>query len=138
MGMTNREKVIKGLECCMSCQMDGFGCNRVPCPYNELEDCEGALHYDALALLKVQEPRVLNLNEIHRGLVVWLEQYKVPEILQVIGGSSAIDICGDGQKCFITGDYNSITPYDEDYNKFWRAWTHKPTKEQRKAVKWDD
>lgn len=50
------EKVIKGLECCMSGQPDGLGCSRVPCPYNQFEDCEGILHRDALALLKAQEP----------------------------------------------------------------------------------
>ena len=43
--------VIKGLECCMSGQPGGLGCDRVPCPYNEFEDCEGMLHRDALALL---------------------------------------------------------------------------------------
>jgi ssDNA-binding Zn-finger/Zn-ribbon topoisomerase 1 len=51
-----REKVIRGLECCMSGQLDGLGCSRVPCPYNLFEDCEGILHRDALALLKAQEP----------------------------------------------------------------------------------
>ena len=51
-----RKKVIKGLECCMSGQPDGLGCSRVPCPYNQFEDCEGILHRDALALLKAQEP----------------------------------------------------------------------------------
>lgn len=54
--MPDREKVIKGLECCMSGQPDGLGCSRVPCPYNQFEDCEGILHRDALALLKAQEP----------------------------------------------------------------------------------
>lgn len=51
-----REEVIKGLECCMSGQLDGLGCSRVPCPYNQFMDCEGILHRDALALLKKQEP----------------------------------------------------------------------------------
>lgn len=50
--MDNREKVIKALMCCM------FGCDHVSCPYNKLEDCEGTLHYDALTLLKAQEPIV--------------------------------------------------------------------------------
>ena len=52
----NLKKVINGLECCMSGQPDGLGCSRVPCPYNQFEDCEGILHRDALALLKEQEP----------------------------------------------------------------------------------
>lgn len=49
--MIDREKVIKALTCCM------FGCDHVSCPYNKLEDCEGTLHYDALTLLKEQEPK---------------------------------------------------------------------------------
>ena len=54
--MTDLEKVIKGLEWCLSGQPKGFGCDRVPCPYNEFADCEGVLHHDALALLKAHEP----------------------------------------------------------------------------------
>ena len=49
----DREKVIKGLECCknkiMLWQHD-------QCPYHGFdEDCESNLHADALALLKEQE-----------------------------------------------------------------------------------
>lgn len=53
--MTGLEKVVKGLECCMSEK----GCHS-PCPYNG--ECEeGGYFYskaieDALALLKAQEP----------------------------------------------------------------------------------
>ena len=73
----------------------------------------------------------MNLNEIHRGMAVWLEQYKVPEMLLAIRGSSA-----GGAKCFITEDDRSIAPLDVDYGVYWRAWTQEPTEEQRKAVKW--
>lgn len=46
------EKVIKGLECCIS---DGLDCPD-DCPY--IGDCNrDQLHGDALALLKVQEPQ---------------------------------------------------------------------------------
>lgn len=54
--MPDREKVIKGLECC-----DGFCDWETGCPYyDELEpfDCEKQLREDALALLKAQEPVV--------------------------------------------------------------------------------
>lgn len=63
--MVDREKVIKGLECCMSGQPDGLGCSRVPCPYNQFEDCEGMLHRDALALLKAQEPITPVMRKSH-------------------------------------------------------------------------
>lgn len=86
---------------------------------------------DALALLKAQEPRVLALDEIHRGMVVWLEDVDKADVILAIGGSS-----GGGCKCFITVDDRSIAPHDGDYGVRWRAWTHKPTQEQRKGVKW--
>lgn len=55
--MTEREKVLKGLECC--CSMTGDACRQ--CPYDE--ECaemigSGSAHLcsDALELLKEQEP----------------------------------------------------------------------------------
>lgn len=55
--MMDREKVIKGLEWCMNEKHDCY--REKGCPYeNEGEDigCKYALHRDALALLKAQEP----------------------------------------------------------------------------------
>ena len=132
--MASWEKVIKGLEYGINDDID-----TPSCPYYEdgrvdiglTREVPVNLLRDALEALKAQEPRVMNLNEIHRGMAVWLEQYKVPEMLLAIGGSSA-----GGAKCFITEDDRSITPYDEDYNEYWRAWTQEPTNEQREAVKW--
>lgn len=49
--MPDREKVIKGLECCK--RKDGSEC-RV-CPYTESEYCTEDMVTDALALLKEQE-----------------------------------------------------------------------------------
>ena len=53
--MMDREKVIKGLECC---QLDVNKC--LDCPYldkqNKVAECGIELHRDALALLKAQEP----------------------------------------------------------------------------------
>lgn len=51
MGINDRERVIKGLECCIT---DGTDCPD-DCPY--IGDCNRKqLHTDALALLKSQEP----------------------------------------------------------------------------------
>ena len=48
----DREKVIKGLECCT-----GYCDDETGCPYFDIEDdCEEKLRADALALLKAQEP----------------------------------------------------------------------------------
>ena len=52
--MADREKVIKGLECCI----EWDSCNK--CPYEtpneyDIAECTLSLHKDALALLKEQE-----------------------------------------------------------------------------------
>lgn len=50
--MTEREKVIKGLECCSDAVLE-CGEN---CPYWNIENCQSSMQDDALALLKAQEP----------------------------------------------------------------------------------
>ena len=56
--MADREKVIKGLECCCE-HIEGMNCDH--CPYDEeqteigqINQCTSALSYDALELLKEQ------------------------------------------------------------------------------------
>jgi hypothetical protein len=64
--MADREKVIKGLECCKNTDMN-FDCDTVcgdshnKCPYREPENeavgsCMNNLINDAIALLEAQEP----------------------------------------------------------------------------------
>lgn len=73
--MTEREKVIKGLECCEK-KVCIFRDTEKDCPYWELcgeyddafKDCTTALAKDAIALLKAQEPR--NVSDVfvaHEG-----------------------------------------------------------------------
>ena len=55
--MTDREKVMKGLECCAM----GLFCPEYACPYEKdreekQENCIALLARDALELLKAQEP----------------------------------------------------------------------------------
>ena len=52
MGIMDREKVIKGLKCCI--HTDGIECPN--CPYRQDDDCVETLIADVLALLKEQEP----------------------------------------------------------------------------------
>jgi hypothetical protein len=55
--MTDKERVIKGMECCINNERAAPDCMR--CPYAEINGiCTGLhkLHGDALALLKAQEP----------------------------------------------------------------------------------
>ena len=65
--MIDREKVIKGLECCI---ITPDICSDV-CPYfgkcDENDYCDEKLFKDALALLKAQAPRLMTLGE----LTVW-------------------------------------------------------------------
>lgn len=52
--MTDREKVIKGLE---HCDFGGSGtCYEKECPYYQSHDCTDELKNDILVLLKEQEP----------------------------------------------------------------------------------
>ena len=66
--MPDREKVIKGLECCSN-HIIGTSCKK--CPYEEEKDCEGSfsctdeLAHDALALLKEQEAEWLEVDDKH-------------------------------------------------------------------------
>ena len=116
----DREKVIKGLEIVW----DAF---------NHMEhEMYADYVFDALALLKAQEPRVLQLNEIHRGMTVWLEDVDKSELLLTIGGASC-----HYAKTFITENDRSIAEEDSEYNIRWRAWTSRPTDEQREKVKWE-
>lgn len=57
--MTDREKVIKGLECC---KIPFTKCYDGGCPYFENDGCKARLKGDALALLKSQEPIEARLN----------------------------------------------------------------------------
>jgi hypothetical protein len=86
----------------------------------------------AIELLKAQEPRVLRLNEIHHGMTFWLEDVDKSELLLAIGGATC-----HYAKTFITENDRSIAAEDSEYNIRWRAWTSKPTEEQREGVKWD-
>ena len=122
------EKISAGLKCHFTGDCD-------KCPYDhEYADwmyvCDELVE-DATAWLDSMKPRVIPLEEIHRGMAVWLEDIDKKEVVLAIGGASCA-----GCKCFITEKDLSIAPKDVDYNRRWRAWTAPPTNAQRKAVKW--
>ena len=71
--MIDKEKVIKGLECCGNHKRE-YSCSN--CPYEEYgwegnpSECTEILAVQALALLKEQEQTIENLNDIiaiHEG-----------------------------------------------------------------------
>ena len=134
-----REKVNRGLECCITDDPDDSSeCEK--CPYRRKgitnEPCFNALHADALDLLKEQEARVLDWNEI--GTVdgaVWLEDRDenevVPGLVMQMYSAVNLDIKKDGKLRIASASRS-------DYGDRWRAWSARPTEEQRRAVKWDD
>ena len=138
MEMVDLENVIRGLECCRR----GFCFS---CPYNdgidENVECKQKWADDALSLLKVQEARVMTLEEIEDALdnVVWLD---IPGAENLADGFSLI-MAYSRKNGFVLldspfGDNPSQDRFEyTDYNKTWRCWTARPTDEQREAVKWD-
>ena len=79
--MPDREKVIKGLECCTAFDGKGFPlCEE--CPYEDEGTCPelDVLHKDALELLKAQEPRVMTLEEVIGHYKKYRIKSKVKEI----------------------------------------------------------
>ena len=139
--MEKREKVIKGLECCILHDPDDKPkCER--CPYDGA--CLNRLKHDALQLLRTQEPRVMTLDEVLElkfDDVVYLELYPTGAVLSAI----VVDVIPKLPDLEIgvvqfrhAGGYNGINNADLSYyGKTWRCWTAKPAEEQREAEAWN-
>ncbi len=137
--MADREKVIKGLEICTSGGVkSGLKCT--DCPY--YEDCKinpiKQMLKDVLSLLKAQEPRVIDADEIvlsaEPSKWLWVERKG--------------DYCTEAYKAGKTVSgliaFDCETPCaflycerPDEYGKTWRCWTSRPTEEQREKVKWE-
>jgi hypothetical protein len=146
----DRVKVIKGLECCE--KVDNCG----NCPYDvECAKRDFALTRDAIALLREQEPRTLTVEEVKRigadnhgsfkndgPTVMWLEEFGKQFPLHVVILKWDEDDWQGEPNNIVNVYYFGTDEFDQfsltDYNKAWRCWTHKPTDEQREAVKWDE
>ena len=130
--MADREKVIKGLECCISEKM----CH-VPCPYNG--ECDEKGYYyskaidEAIALLKAQEPRVLTLEEV--------KACENPVYLECrVFDCWALPCTVDKKMLYIALMHKNgaFTHFSfGSYGKSWRCWSARPTAEQMKEVEWD-
>lgn len=142
--MTDREKVIKGLETCVEDTDRRWKCKR--CPYQTAggSPCEtiDPLMDDALALLKAQEPRVMTLEEVYEIYnsnkahiwphdtppYLWMENANKRNIVCYwISWSHVVDC--------IEGRYPRYDP--DDYGVEWRIWTSRPTDAQREAIPWE-
>ena len=89
----------------------------------------------AIESLKAQEPRVLALDEIHGSMAVWLEDVDKADVILAITESEFYALHGLC-RCFITSDNRRIAPLKREYGIRWRAWTYRPTDDQRKSTPW--
>ena len=135
--MIDREKVIKGLECCTFI-LGKRKCSE--CPYQKGLPDNGCyqLQDDFHAMLQEQEAKCLTkaeLDDLNENQFVWIEE-RTGHLyyLQIIG------ICR-GKTGVSDIQFNAPTSYVERstirYGKSYRIWTDKPTKEQSQAVKWE-
>lgn len=134
--MADREKVIRGLECCMSESL----CYK--CPYKSKDECENGKYYysksieDAIALLREQEARVMTADEVQPDELVWIEVPQSDEIWPALLRRS--DWFDDPPTWEMCGYALAAYYPHEGYGRDWRCWTDRPTDEQREAVKWDE
>lgn len=136
--MTDREKVIKGLEWCMNERHDCY--REKGCPYENVGDdvgCKYALHRDAIALLKAQEPRMMTLEEVKAlqpDTDIWIEVRYLNAPIR-IRACTVSGFSPGGTRLFIIGGAHNY-PMDT-YNNYFRCWTSRPTDAQREEVKWE-
>jgi hypothetical protein len=132
-----REKVIRGLECCAL----GSLSNCEGCPYTETR-CSEHLCGDALALLKEQEPRVLEFLEISETTTYWMEDNHEANRKTSCIPETIMDIMGDRVFTIpvvklLNGYAPVISKNREGYGKTWRCWTSRPTPEQMRDTPWE-
>lgn len=89
--MPDREKVLKGLECCE--KTDGSDCKN--CPYTDDCDCVEFMSRDALALLKKQEATIKAQQFVLNNACEKLKEQKMamkPKNIDKVGGNCPV--CG--------------------------------------------
>lgn len=127
--MTEREKILSGLECCS----DYLGAHRAcdECPYGSNKPvCEDYLHRDAARIVRGQLPRMVSLEGSASYEVLYLEIRDKRKIrpCHVWNRGAKTNIEMIGQKGIL---------FDNDgYGREWRLWTASPGEEQREEVAW--
>ena len=120
-----REKVIRGLECCLNGPMQCIKCPYISEVGKTVPNCVKTMRTDAISLLKAQEPRVMTLEEV----LAWIDSSPMRRdpIFEDSKGK-----LGEWIDPFDDYDTADIVGYGSNV----RCWTSRPTKEQRKKVKW--
>ena len=132
MEMADREKVIKGLECC-DFYFHERQCKK--CPYSpHYQDCRDLLIQDAKEILKAQQSHVMTLEDIRiiyhrREDHVW--PFDTPPYLWVEtnGRTAPYWMSWNNVIACLKGQFPKYDP--DDYGKTWCLWTSRPTDEQR-------
>lgn len=139
--MIDREKVIRGLECCVKPGTESC----MECPYSMMNAVEGwhcrDMRMEALALIRGQEARLMDKAEVAaspEGTVLWVEERQLVTQnifpLEIFTVSTHPD-SGTDYLFFIT--YYDIKKFEcDEYNRVWRCWTSRPTDEQREETPW--
>lgn len=142
--MPDRERVIRALTFCCYDIHDG-DCN-LDCPYYDACSVGSpvpAVLYDALALLKEQEPRVMTLEEFK--LLPDESDVFLEEIDCIVVAATISRQCEKwGARTDVTffygiesTSYESDEYYNEDYGRWWRCWTSRPSEQQMRDTKWE-
>ena len=145
----NRADVIKVLECCSH---DRPMCGS--CSYLQIGNCVETVTKEALTLLKEQEPRVLTADEMTElgktGGAVWVEESPEGSDPKCFWGlvTEGVEPPKDKGYNYPGGVYFNVVDTEQDMwdGDFyglktplgWRAWTAKPTEEQREETPWQD
>ena len=136
--MTDREKVLHGLNSCGF--FDGIPniCEVTECPYREHKVwCVHELAHDAglliRELLKAQEPRVMTLDELSEKTDVWFENL-VYDTIEPALSSGSYD---DGTVGLMTLADELFYVDEADYGVTWRCWTSCPDQATREATPWN-
>ena len=118
--MTERERVIKGLEAILEETADMFYRSTIQ---------------DAIALLKAQDPRILRLDELRGNDTAYIElnNPREPVLHCIIYYDKEAD--GMDVKPIKTNISSAYLRYSE-HNRVWRPWTSQPSDAQREATPW--
>lgn len=125
--MPDREKIRKALESLRDRLWDAA-------KQDAIATLDASMVTDAIALLKEQEARVIDISEIYtaKNLDLWIE-HKSENIVHPIMLIET-EMTNKSQTVFF---YPMLAKPIKTYGKTWRCWTARPTDAQRKAAKWN-
>ena len=144
-GMTDLEKVIKALECCIKSKTESGWC--VKCPYYEEETwCthHEEVYKDAFDLLRSYIPHLLTLDEVQQERTMWLETNN--HEWDAMNGIHETVLRTDDDRYdfsdiivqFVDQDGCDIVCARDRFGIEWRCWSSEPTEEQRGAIPWQN